>query len=329
MNFKLQQIIERFRRKRGGYKKAPLQPRNNPVQRNRSVLRGNRVARIKHWLVTRDQRAHKGFKPSRKKRNIKFRIMRLAAVSCIVMLFISFEGIDKVKDSLHSISLFQIDSLEIRGNSIVSNNSIREASGIIALQTSMLEISSDDIESKLEKVSWVASAEVRKNWPSSIVIEVKENVPLALVDQGDTGDHQLYYIDKFGISFLPVKPGGAVDFPVITGLPSITDTNTRKHALTDALIFLQKVRRNDPHLPAHSVSEVHVNGKGELVVYLVEYPFPIFFGNGNTKRKYGRLVEVLKALYKNEDGEQLISRIEYIQMDYQQDKVLVAQTGSG
>ena len=64
------------------------------------------------------------------------------------------------------------------------------------------------------------------------------------------------------------------------------------------------------------------------MVYLVDYPFPIFFGSGNTKQKYARLVQVLKALYKKEKGEDLISEIEYIQMDYLQNKVLVAQTGS-
>ena len=62
-----------------------------------------------------------------------------------------------------------------------------------------------------------------------------------------------------------------------------------------------------------------------MVVYLVEYPFPIFFGTSNTSKKYYRLVQVLKTLYKQK-GKGSISQIEYIQMDYLQDKVLVAQS---
>lgn len=38
---------------------------------------------------------------------------------------------------------------------------------------------------------------------------------------------------------------------------------------------------------------------------------------------------VLKALYKNQSGKGTISQIEYIQMDYLADKVLVARTESG
>jgi hypothetical protein len=37
------------------------------------------------------------------------------------------------------------------------------------------------------------------------------------------------------------------------------------------------------------------------------------------------LVQVLKALYKKQKGKESISQVEYIQMDYLDDKVLVAQ----
>ena len=129
--------------------------------------------------------------------------------------------------------------------------------------------------------------------------------------------------------FLPVEPGDDIDFPVITGWSDIKNTEIKEQALSEVLIFLRKLRVNNPHLPAQSVSEIHVNQSGEMVVYLVEYPFPIFFGNGNTKTKYARLVQVLKALYKKKRGKELISRVEYIQMNYLNDKVLVAQSGSG
>ena len=128
---------------------------------------------------------------------------------------------------------------------------------------------------------------------------------------------------------MPVPIGANLDFPVITGLAEIDIPALKKKALAEILLFLQKVGINDPHLPAQSVSEVHVNPIGELVVYLVEYPFPIFFGNGNTKQKYQKLIRVLRALYKKERGEEIISSVEYIRMDYFNDKVLVAQSGSG
>jgi len=40
-------------------------------------------------------------------------------------------------------------------------------------------------------------------------------------------------------------------------------------------------------------------------------------------------VKVLEVLYKKQEKEMQISRVEYIRMDYLEDKVLVAQSGSG
>jgi hypothetical protein len=112
-------------------------------------------------------------------------------------------------------------------------------------------------------------------------------------------------------------------------LAEVADQPLKEKALAEILTFLRKVRGNDPHLPAQSVSELHVTKSGQIVVYLVDYPFPIFFGNGNTKVKYSRLIQVLRALYKKQNGKELLSQIEYIQMDYLNDKVLVVEHGSG
>jgi cell division protein FtsQ len=224
--------------------------------------------------------------------------------------------------------MFQISELRIQGNGIVSDETLRQQTGLIVHQTSMFAISEKGLEERLLKVPWIAKARVTKKWPSAIVIAVTENIPLALLHSSTPEGGELSYIDSRGVSFLPLEAGGSLDYPVITGLDSITDQVLRQRSLHEVLVFLKKVRRNDPHLPVQSLSEVHVTTSGEMVIYLVDYPFPIFFGNGNTKQKYARLLQVLKALYKKEKNDQLITRVAYIQMDYQQDKVLVAQNGS-
>jgi hypothetical protein len=66
-----------------------------------------------------------------------------------------------------------------------------------------------------------------------------------------------------------------------------------------------------------------------MVLYLVEYPFPIFFGNGNSEKKYSRLIQVLRVLYKKPNGKELLAQIAYIQMDYLNDKVLVVERTAG
>lgn len=327
--FSLHRLFDLFAKKKSGYRRGVVRPHQFSASIGSFGMQRNRVARIKHWLSNRENQSHQGYRSATNRSKIRSKIGWMIFCSCILCLFVGLDGFTRIQSKLLSINLFQIDSIRITGNIIVSNEKIREASGIIIHQTSMLGIRTSVLEEKLAAVPWIARAVVGRNWPSGIEIEIKENIPLALLDKGASSEPQLYYIDKYGVSFLPVSPGGKVDLPVITGLPAIEDPFVKQKGLAEALKFLQKVRRNDPHLPAHSVSEVHVNSEGKLVVYLVEYPFPIFFGSGETNLKYMRLVQVLKALYKKEKGENLISKIEYIQMDYLQDKVLVAQTGSG
>lgn len=325
----LQKLFEKFRKRKSGYRSEQLRSHNVPGSKGNYSVRRNRIARIKHWLSNRNNQSQQGYKAPSKKNRARHRLGWLFFYSSVVLMFFAMGGVTRLQEKLLAIDLFLIDGVEITGNTIVPNEKIKEASGVILHQTSMLGIRKGSLEDRLQAIPWVASAKVRKDWPSSVEIEIRENIPLALLDKGVSSEPQLHYIDKYGVSFLPVIPGGKVDLPVITGLSLLKDSSLKEKALSDALIFLQKVRRNDPHLPAHSVSEVHVNGEGKLIVYLVEYPFPIFFGNGDTKQSYRRLVQVLKALYKKEKGKNLISKIEYIQMDYLQDKVLVAQTGSG
>lgn len=235
----------------------------------------------------------------------------------------------KIEKGLDSISFFQVSDVNFSGCTVTSGEKLREQAGIVLHQTNMMGLDSAQIKRDLENNSWVASATVKRDWPSTIEIKIQEHIPVALLHSAYSEFDQLYYIDKKGTSFMPVPVGANLDFPVITGLADIEIQEVKEKALAEILLFLRKAGRNDPHLPVQSVSEVHVNPDGELVLYLVKYPFPIFFGNGNTKEKYLKLIRVLRALYKKDSGEGIISSVEYIRMDYFNDKVLVAQSRSG
>ena len=244
-----------------------------------------------------------------------------------VLLFVARPYVEK---KLESIAFFQVEDIIFVGTRIVSSEALREAAGIIPHQTSLFGFDEKLVEAKLKKLDWIASVEVKKDWPSTIEITVQENEPVALLHSAHSVDGQLRYIDSNGKPFMTVSPGSDVDFTVITGLTDIQDNELRTRALDDVLTLLARVRRiQSAFLPAQLVSEVHVNSKGEMVVYLVEYPFPIFFGNGNTKEKVRHLEYVLKELYGKKSGNDLISQVEYIQMDYQKGKVLVKKSGSG
>lgn len=325
-------IIRLFRKKKQGYASfaSDLHIRGAVAETTGYKPRHHRLEKIKRRIQGKKRELQEGYgQPvSRKKGNVKTFVL-FFVILAMPLVWVYGGGTEKVREGLQSIHLFKVGKIEIAGCTAVSKEKILEVSEITPYQSSLLTLRSSEIEARIAKVPWVARATVKRNWPAKILITIEENAPVALLNSPDVGGGQLQYLDANGVVFSAVNPGGEIDFPVVTGLAEITDQQLKEKALSEILIFLRKVQGNDPHLPAQSVSEMHVTPSGELVVYLVEYPFPIFFGNGNTKIKYSRLIQVLRALYKKQNGKELLSQIEYIQMDYLNDKVLVVESGSG
>jgi cell division protein FtsQ len=300
-------------------------PANNSHQGGRYKQRKNRLTHFRQVLKVKKSPHCDDYNGTVSKKSSIFKLTGLAVVTLSFLLFIFIGGGQAIFNNFGSLPFFKVSEIIFSDTMTISKAKLREASGIILHQTSLVGLNCAQVEASLNTVPWVAQAEVKRKWPSTIKISIVENVPVALLHSKKTNGAQLQYIDEKGVPFLQVGPGSDIDFPVITGLNEIKEPGLREKALSEALVFLDNVGGDNPYLPAQSVSEIHLNQNGEMVVYLVEYPFPIFFGNDNTSTKYARLVQVLKALYKQQKGKESISQIEYIQMDYLNDKVLVAQ----
>jgi cell division septal protein FtsQ len=334
--FRIKKIISFFvkKKKRGaGYLNGEMNHHGLPGQssydNNQYTQRNNRLTRFRQLLASKKRAKHDGYKGVDSSRKLLFKVVGLAAISFSLLLFLLIGGGRIILNNFESLPFYQVSEIVFSGLDIVSEENLRDASGIILHQTSLIGLNCSRVVEQLISVPWVARAEVTRNWPSTVEISIVEYVPVALLHSKKSNGAQLQYIDKKGLPFLKVRPGSDIDFPIITGLTEINEPSLRGKALAEVLIFLKRVKGNNPNLPAQSVSEIHVNRDGEMVVYLVEYPFPIFFGSSNTSKKYSRLVQVLKVLYKKQKGKGAISQVEYIQMDYLIDKVLVAQSESG
>jgi len=171
--------------------------------------------------------------------------------------------------------------------------------------------------------------EIVKKWPDKVVLRVQEYEPHALTVVSVDGTPQLHYMDREGEPFVKAEAGMDFDFPVITGLEVLDNETDRKAYLDDALHFLKLIRANNPNLPAQSVSEIHIDPLEGLIIHMVEYPFPVFFGDGDVRKKYIRLRKVLEVLYKPRKKGMEIAQVTYIRMDYLHDKVIVGYSESG
>lgn len=320
-----------FRKKKPGYAtfSSDLHVRGAAAETGSHKSRRFHFAKIRQRIQTKKRAYQEEYSRPVSRKGLYARLGGgLLVILALPFLWVNGGG-EKVRQGLQSFSAFRIDKVEVIGCTTVSKEKIIETSGIVLHQTSLLALDTSEIEARLASVPWVAKAEVKRNWLTEVQISIEENAPIALLHDASTEGAQLQYLDNNGMAFSAVSPGAHLDFPIVTGLAEIKDPLVKEKALAEVLIFLRKVRGNDPHLPIQSVSEIHVAKSGDLVVYLVEYPFPIFFGSGNTKQKYSRLIQVLRALYKKPNSRELLLQIGYIQMDYMNDKVLMVERGSG
>lgn len=267
-------------------------------------------------------------KPGALAESRKVRLVPAAGLVLAVGLFVVLGGPGWIGSLLAELSFFKVRHIDYSGCQVISEEEVRQLSGITLFQTSLLGLDQARVVSNIAGHPWVSQVTVERNWPNDLAISIKEYTPVALLNVVQNGKPRLYYVDRHGTPFIEISSADDVDYPVITGLDRVDNDKEREAIFDDVYTFLRAVSQNNPNLPAQSVSEIHINDRGELVVYLVEYSFPIFFGRGDIRQKYSRLLRVLDSLYRGRGKGVLLSKVEYIRMDYYNDKVLVAQSES-
>lgn len=250
---------------------------------------------------------------------LRNKLIILGVGFCLVLAGLTAGSFLTLK-ALERSEFFQVTAIRIEGGQRITKNQILELSGV-DIHTNLLALDLDEVKSRIESHEWVEAAEVDRNWPNRLRITIRERVPVALVSLKEG----LHYLDWQGIAFAKVLPPEDLDYPVITGLsreqwPSVVSGSP----LGEALQFIRLAGRGSTVLPGQSISEIHLETGGSLVLFLVDRPFPIFLGKGEVATKYHRLARVLNRLYKGNE----FAETAYIRMDYLPDKVLVGLTNA-
>ncbi|MFP3983767.1 MAG: cell division protein FtsQ/DivIB [Desulfurivibrionaceae bacterium] len=228
-------------------------------------------------------------------------------IGCVAFSFL-FGGLWFVfkKGFKHSV-VFKIDQVDIDGCSYVSPKEVLALTGL-DVKSSMWEVRVEDLSEKLEGQNWIEEARIEKDWPDRIRIIIKERSPRALTSK----DGKLFYVDGKGMIFAPVLPGDDIDLPLITVGRAVAKTEEARKKQTDlAFEFIRRATRGNPDLPSQNISEIHLSKTG-LIMFLADYPFPIYLGITDMDRKHRRLSKVLSWLYNR----QKIGETDYIDMDY-------------
>lgn len=163
--------------------------RLNPI----AAIRRRRHRSADRWLA----RAHR-------RRRLPLMLVPLAIVLVIgVVWSVWFSSI---------LAVQQVRVMGLTKESAVAGVGQVEAAADISLTTPLIEVQTEAARKRVAELPWVESVDVYRSWPNAIVIDVRERIPVAVVEEGD----ERRGVDASGVAFDP--PGGLwLTDPVIRG----------------------------------------------------------------------------------------------------------------
>ncbi len=151
----------------------------------------------------------------------------------------------------------------------------------------------DAMEQAIERHPWVRSADVRRRWPPSLTVKVRERTAAALVDLAG-----LYLVDDEANVFKRAAAGDGLDLPLVTGIAR-ADYLQRRAAVEPLLagaLALARAWREGGRDAMARLSEVHVDPGDGTTIYVGEEGTQVRLGSGDLPAKLSRLEKVLSAL---------------------------------
>ncbi len=196
-----------------------------------------------------------------------------------------------VRDGVRRHPYFAVQEVAVRKHGRLTAEAIRTASGIEP-GMSIWDVDGAAAARRLERLPWIRAAQVRRELPHRVTIQVREYRPAAILALGD----RLYYVASSGRIFSPVGREDAHDLAYVTGL-SEDDVRGRGayggRALRRALALLRAVARSDARAALGPISELHVDRQRGLVLLPVRPTVPIEVGWDGWAARLARLPPVL------------------------------------
>jgi cell division protein FtsQ len=183
-------------------------------------------------------------------------------ITVLISIFITATGVYFYVHTHPAISVFPLKQLTFIGNRHLTDDELKAFAGV-HLNESLLMVSNKEVSQHLLKSPWVRSVSVRKEFPDTLSMTIKETEPFALLNMNE----HLFLIDENG-KLLEELKGDSVSFlPVIAG-----DPFKEKKGFSEALNFIKVMNakrfsseRDHIEIIAHEPHELSVTVDGIIV----------------------------------------------------------------
>ncbi|MGC2064084.1 MAG: FtsQ-type POTRA domain-containing protein [Thermodesulfovibrionales bacterium] len=212
------------------------------------------------------------------KGSLSTRVLRLkqkamVVVPLLILLLVASAGYAVLRKA------FPLRQIRFSGNQHLSDDDLRALTGLGGREN-LATLSSGSVFRSMSASPWIRSVSVRKEFPGTLQIFIKEAEPFALLDMG--GRH--FIVDNKGKLLEELKDSSIPFLPVIVGNPfekkeAFGEAITLVRAIKDAGLIARKDRIE---VIAHKQQDMTVNLDGVVVKV----------GTGDYHEKLVRLLEL-------------------------------------
>ena len=245
-----------------------------------------------------------------KKTNIAilyFKITSLIAVITIMSFMFIFGY-----DLMTQCDYFKAKSIVVTGNHILSEQQILDQSEIDK-NVNILSVNLSMLQQKIRSNPWVKDAEIMRDLPDKLIINIKEQKPIAVLDIG-----RKFFINSSGEIFKEKSVSDPNNLPEVTGL-KLSDINfpgeTSSIAFSAVMNILKLGQEPNTILPNRLIKAIEVDREIGLTIHMIDYASfkinEIKLGYKNYQNKYKKLQHILVYL----GGEENLSGFDSIDLN--------------
>jgi len=190
---------------------------------------------------------------------------------------------------------FQITDITIDLKNIENSSvdDIREVAKKYVRSKSFFNIDINYLQSKIENIDWISSANIRRSYPNEIIIFVTEHIPIAIWNNKD-------YLNQFGEIFTANKKNNK--------LPILISKNNKNKIIFEYLsLFSNDLIRHNINEKVVKIIEDDIRS----ISVILSSGIAIKLGSKNVKEKIDIFFKVYQTLNSSD-----LSKMRYIDMRY-------------
>lgn len=198
-------------------------------------------------------------------------------------------GVERGYDHALTTPRFEARVLEFSPTPHVDGDRLRALMGLRP-GTNLLAVDIDELARAVVADPWIASARVVRRLPDTLMVDVTEHEPVAVLLAG-----KFFLVDAKGRPFKEMEPGERGRLPIITGIGAwdlVRNTVGAGRRMDRALAVLRAYQAG----PRPDLGEIHVEPDGAVTLYTARRGTQLDLGRGDPEVALARYDALRKSL---------------------------------